>query len=61
MYKKQANKKKLVDLIKSRLRDLKDKIKRMPQNKIEIEKPDIMGNIVEKILEFNRQNKKDED
>ena len=61
MYKKQANKKKLVDLIQSRLRDLKDKIKRMPQNKIEIEKPDIMVNIVEKILKFNRQNKKDED
>ena len=28
----------------------------MSENEIEIEKPDIMVNIVEKILEFNRQN-----
>ena len=59
--KNKQTKKKLVDLIKSRLRDLKDKIKKMPENKIEIEKPDIMENIVEKILEFNRQDKKEED
>ena len=48
--------KELVDLIKSGLRDLKDEIKRMSGNEIEIEKPDIMVNIAEKILEFNRQN-----
>ena len=28
----------------------------MSENEVEIEKPDIMVNIVEKILEFNRQN-----
>ena len=42
--------KELVDLIKSGLRDLKDEIKRVSENEIEIEKPDIMVNIVEKIL-----------
>ena len=42
--------KELVDLIKSGLRDLKNEIKRMSENEIAIEKPDIMVNIVEKIL-----------
>ena len=55
MKNKRENKE-LVDLIKSRLRDVKDEIKRMSENEIEIEKPDIMVNIIEKILEFNRQN-----
>ena len=48
----------MIDLIGSGLRDLKDEIKRMSENEIEIEKPDIMVNIVEKILELNRQNQK---
>ena len=30
----------------------------MSENEIEIEKPDIMVNIAEKILDFNRQNQK---
>ena len=55
MKNKRENKE-LVDLIKSGLRDVKDEIKRMSENEIEIEKPDIMVNIIEKILEFNRQN-----
>ena len=56
-YKKQQQQnKQLADLIKGRLRDLKDVTKRMSENEIEIEKPDIMVNTVEKILEFNRQN-----
>ena len=45
---------KLVNLIKSGLSNLKNEIKEMPDNKIE--KPDPIIDIVEKILEFNRQN-----
>ena len=45
---------KLVNLIKSGLSNLKNEIKEMPDNKIE--KPDLIIDIVEKILEFNRQN-----
>ena len=45
---------KLVNLIKSGLSNLKNEIKEMPGNKIE--KPDPIIDIVEKILEFNRQN-----
>ena len=48
--------KELINLMKSGLKDLKEEIKEMSENEIEIEKPDIMVNIVEKILEFNRQN-----
>ena len=57
MKNKRVNKE-LVDLTKSGLIDLKDEIKKMSENEIEIEKPDIMVNIVGKILEFNRQNQK---
>ena len=45
----------LVNLIKSRLNDLKDKIKRMSKDEIENEKPDKILDIVEKILEFNKK------
>ena len=48
--------KKLVDLIKSGLRDLKDEIKEMSENEIEIERPDKMVDLVQEILEFNGQN-----
>ena len=51
---KNKKNKELVDLIRSGLRGLRDEIKRMSENEIAIEKPDIMVNIVEKILEFNR-------
>ena len=57
MKNKRVNKE-LVGLTKSGLIDLKDEIKKMSENEIEIEKPDIMVNIVGKILEFNRQNQK---
>ena len=48
--------KKLVDLIESGLKDLKDEIKEMSENEIEIERPDKMLDLVQEILEFNRQN-----
>ena len=53
--KDKRNSKQLVDLIKSGLRDLKDEIEEMSENEIGTEEPDKMVDIVEKILEFNRQ------
>ena len=44
-----------VNLIKSGLRDLKNEIKQMSENKIKIERPDVIVNLVEKILDFNEQ------
>ena len=52
------NKKKnneLVNLIKIKLIDLKDEIKKMSKDEIENEKPDEILNIVEEILEFNNK------
>ena len=46
----------LVKLINSGLKDLKEEIKKMSKAEIEIEKPDEIVNIVEKILKFNEQN-----
>ena len=46
----------LVNIIKSRLNDLKSEIERMSEDEIKIEKPYEIVDIVEKILEFNRQN-----
>ena len=46
----------LINVIKSGLNDLKNEIKKMSENEIEIEKPDKMVDIVQKILKFNRQN-----
>ena len=46
----------LVNLISSGLKDLNEKIKKMSKAEIEIEKPDEIVNIVEKILKFNKQN-----
>ena len=43
-------------MIKSRLSDVKDDIKEMSDDEIEIEKPYKIVDIVEKILELNRQN-----
>ena len=45
--------KKLVNVIKSGLSDLKDEIKEMFEDEKEIEKPDKVLKIVEKILDFN--------
>ena len=46
---------KLMNTINSRLSDLKNEIEKMSENEIKIEKPYEIVNIVEKILEFNRQ------
>ena len=45
----------LVNLIKIKLNDLKDEIKKMCKDEIENEKPDGILNIVEEILEFNNK------
>ena len=50
------NNKDLLNVIKSRLSDLKNEIKKMSENKIEIEKPNKIVDIVEKIIDFNKQN-----
>ena len=46
----------LVELIRIRWSNLKDEIKEMSKEEIEIEKPDKILKIVEEILEFNKQN-----
>ena len=46
----------LVNLINSGLKDLKEEIKKVSKAEIDIEKPDKIVNIVEKILKFNEQN-----
>ena len=58
LYRNKSKKenKKLVDFIKSGLKDIKDEIKEMSENEIEIERPDKMVDLVQEILEFNRQN-----
>ena len=45
----------LVNLINSELKDLKEEIKKISKAEKEIEKPDQIENIVEKILKFNEQ------
>ena len=47
---------KLVSLINSGLKDLKEEIKKMSEAEIEIEDPESIVNIIEKILKFNKQN-----
>ena len=44
-----------VALIRSALTDFNNKINSMSENEIRFEQPNEMLNIVEKILEFNRQ------
>ena len=46
----------LVNVINSRLKDLKEEIKKMSEEEIKIEKPDKIVEIVEEILKFNEQN-----
>ena len=46
----------LVNVIKSGLIDLEDEIKKMSKKEIEIETPDKILKIDEKILEFNKTN-----
>ena len=38
------------------IKDLKDEVKEMSENEIEIERPDKMVDLVQVMLEFNRQN-----
>ena len=45
----------LVNVIKSGLSDLKNEIENMEEEEKEIEKPNEIVNIVEEILEFNKQ------
>ena len=49
----------LVNIIKSGLSDLKNEIERMSEDEIKIEKPYEIVDIVEKILEFNRENEEE--
>ena len=51
----QKKKKKLVSIIKSGLKDLKEDIKEMSNEEREIEKPDKIVGSVEEILKFNKQ------
>ena len=47
---------KLVNLINSGLKDLKEEIKKISEVEIENENPGLIVEIVEKILKFNKQN-----
>ena len=47
-----------MSLINSGLKDLKEKIKKMPEKEIEIEDPESIVEIVEEILRFNEQSQK---
>ena len=47
---------KLDNLINSGLKELKEEIKKMSEAEIENEDPNLIVNIVEKILKFNEQN-----
>ena len=48
----------LVELIKVRWSDLKDKIKKMSKEEIENEKPNKILTLIEEIIIFNRENRK---
>ena len=48
----------LVKLIKSELKDLKEETEDMSENEIKTEEPNKLVDIVERILEFNRQEEK---
>ena len=54
--KNKKEKDKLVNVIKSGLADLKNKIKEMSEDEKKIKKPDKIFKIAEEILEFNEQN-----
>ena len=46
----------LVNMINSRLKDLKEEIKNLPKKEIKIKNSDKIVEIVEMILKFNKQN-----
>ena len=48
--------KELVNVINSRLKDLKAEIKKMSDAEIEVEDPELIVDIVEEVLKFNEQN-----
>ena len=50
----------LVSVINRGLKDLKEEIKKMFEAEKEIEDPELIVNIVEKILKFNKQNQQGE-
>ena len=50
----------LVSVINSGLKDLKEEIKKMSEAEKEIENPESIVNIIEKILKFNKQNQQGE-
>ena len=50
---------KLVNVINSGLKDLKEEIKKMPENEKEIEDPELIVEIVEEILKFNEKNQQE--
>ena len=56
--KKKKKNNELVELIKVKWSDLKDEIKKMSKEEIEDEKPDKIPKIVEEIIIFNNENKK---
>ena len=51
---------KLVNVINSGLKDLKEEMKKMSEKVKEIEDPELIVEIVEKILKFNEQNQQGE-
>ena len=51
---------KLVNVINSELKDLKEEIKKMPVKEKEMEDPELIAEIVKEILKFNEQNQQAE-
>ena len=49
----------LLNVIKSKLSDLKNEIEKMSDDEIETEKPDKIIDIVKKVLKFSRQNQEE--
>ena len=55
LIKNKNESKKLLDLIRSGLKDLKDEIKEMSENEIEIERPVKMADLVQDMPEIKRR------
>ena len=51
------NKNKLVSAINNGLKDLKEELKKMPEEERKMEKPDNIVKLVEEIFSFNKQKK----
>ena len=50
---------KLLNVINSGLKDLKEKIKKMPEKEKGIEDPELIVEVVEEILKFNEKNQQE--